>query len=176
MARAGAGRTGAGRGGRLLRGPLPSPGRRQRSTAQRRQPEAAAGGRPAGGGRRWGRRGRQGAGRGWRAGRSCDPDTRSPPGRGQGRGGGGGARPPAGPPPPHTPSRGSRGKGTHRPGGRARRAGVVRRSGRGWGCGALRREPDRKAENHFIARVWGRGESREGTHSRLRPGERLRGA
>lgn len=44
------------------------------------------------------------------------------------------------------------------------------------GVGALRREPERKAENHFIARVWGRGESREGTHSRPRPGGRLRGA
>lgn len=95
------------------------------SAAQRWWLEGPGGRWPqrAAGGRWWrqGRRGRQGAGPGWRADGSCDPDTRSPPGRGAGAGQGGseGGEAPAGPPPPHTPSFRSRGKGTHSLGGRA---------------------------------------------------------
>lgn len=57
------------------------------------RPVAAGGGGGGGDGGGGG-----GPGPGWRAGGSCDPDTRSPPGRGAGAGRrGGGARPPAGP-------------------------------------------------------------------------------
>lgn len=178
----GAGRAGAGGGRARGAAPPRPPPEPWAQAAQHSAAEAAGGAGRVGGQRAAGGGGDGGGGRGpaRAGGRAAHvTQTRAPhPAAGRGGGGAGaeGARPPAGPPPPHTPSRCSRGKGTHRPGGRARRAGVVPRSGRGWGCWALRREPDGKAENHFIARVLGRGTSREGTHSRLHPGERLRGA
>lgn len=122
-----------------------------------------------------------GPGPGWRAGGSCDPDTRSPPGRGAGAGRGrggeaaGGARPLRTHLPP--PSRRCRGKGMHRPGGRAPGLPPPKPGGRGRGGGrwACRREPDESSENHFIARVLGRGASHKGAPCRPHPRRALQG-
>lgn len=139
----------------------------QRSSGGRR---SRAGGRPvaAGGGGGDGGGG-GGPGPGWRAGGSCDPDTRSPPGRGAGAGRGRGGEAAAGARPLHTPpARRSRGKGTHRPGGRAPGSpppgpggrGAVSRRGPGGGRWAESKEPGTSSEKHFIARVLGSGKSR----------------
>lgn len=153
----------------------------RRSRAGGRPVVAAAGGGDGGDGGDGG-----GPGPGWRAGGSCDPDTRSPPGRGAGAGAGwgrggeaaGGARPLY----THPTSCRSRGKGTHRPGGRAPGLPPPEPGGRGPGRGlwACTSEPDKSSENHFIARVLGSGVSQKGAHRRPHPrcalqGEPLRG-
>lgn len=87
----------------------------------------------------------RGPGRGWRAEGSCDLDTRSPPGRGRRRGGGGAG------PPPNAPSLHCRGKGMHRPGGRA--PGSLLHAGSGEEMWGLKDRAGLESGNEFIARV-----------------------
>lgn len=112
---------------------------------------AAAGGAGQAGGRwRWRWRGRRaagttggsgGPGRGWRAGSSCDLNTRSPPGCGRRRGRGGAG-------PLKRPLRRCRGKGTHRPEGRT--LGSLHQGVKVEEMCDLKDRPRQESENQFI--------------------------